>query len=255
MALAEVLLAPLTDVSARFEAFAGDAAYRAYADGSIISLQHHIKRVLGINVFIENTPGGDTDFLVMLNTAGADPKRVRDFVNRYRIAGTSFDVQSSPLTAEFIDHRCERVNYTAAFIGHVCEMIEYRIAFVNHTCERMPAVFLEAEVYRSTSTSLSVEVKTSGHTTVKSRLNVETQAYFIDNGTWIYRNVTVILPSGSSSGYAEIAGAMDRWVWAGCGIAGITPAMDDYYVYLRPASEYPTVMPTPTPTPVPTPEP
>ncbi|MDR1224871.1 MAG: hypothetical protein LBL07_18635 [Tannerella sp.] len=89
-----VLLAPLKETAKNFEQAAAETGYRLYADGSIISLTHHIKRALGVDVKIVNTPGKevDGDFRVMLNTDGTDPERVRDFVERYKIAGKRFVV-------------------------------------------------------------------------------------------------------------------------------------------------------------------
>jgi hypothetical protein len=107
-----------------FELFSDDAMYKANANASVISLEHHINREFDARAKITELDGKPVDFLVAV-TGSVDEIRLRALIDQYKPAGKSyvFRIQEVVFTSRFIDHVCENmaVVYTSRFIEHVCE--------------------------------------------------------------------------------------------------------------------------------------
>jgi hypothetical protein len=247
LSLLHVLLHPLTEISQRIHERGDELFYLAHAEGSVIGLRHHIRKVFGVDCSILEETGGKPDFRVMvLDRKAVDFERMRDFIEQYKIAGKSFVLQWSPLVAAFFDHVCERVNYSAAFFDHACERVNYSASFTGHVCERVEVLYLLADVVQQASETVTVTLGTHNGKAVKSGVTVRGEVYFRDennNNAFSRLPFNIGIKTGSSSQTASLVKLAGHAY--GTGIESVSPSMDEYYAYRPDESETPT--PTPEP--------
>jgi hypothetical protein len=254
-ALLETLFHPLTGISQDFYKQSDGLFYRANANGSVISLRHHIRNALGIDCEItEETSGRPVDFRVMiLSGSEIDLNRLNDFISRYKVAGKSFILQYSPLTAEFIEHVCERADYSIEFTEYVCERADYSIRFTLYVCERIGALHIVANATRGSAGTVVVWIRTRTEEEVKSNLTVRVGVYFNSQASSLYRSYELLFRADTVS-CQETFNTLDeepvRTV-----IEAITPQMDGSYGYLCDESNRPDPTPAPTEAPTPGPDP
>jgi hypothetical protein len=131
--------------------FLHDAKYRANADASVISLEHHIEREFDVPAKITELSGRPTDFLVTVD-GNVDESRLRSLIDSYKLFGKSyvFKVAGVEYISEWMEHVCENmsVEYVSEWIGHVCENKEAVI--ISHTVHVDPLGF-SIEVHSSKS--------------------------------------------------------------------------------------------------------
>jgi len=86
-----------------------DWLYKAKANASIASLEHHIKRELDVDVLITNLDGKPIDFLVTIIGFG-DKTLISKIIDTYGLAGRSYVFENGDITysCEFINHVCEK---------------------------------------------------------------------------------------------------------------------------------------------------
>lgn len=107
-----------------FDVESDNLLYKTKANASTISLEHHIKRELDVDVVITSLNGYPYDFLV--NVYGfADERRLKSIIDQYKLAGKSylFRIGTVAYTAEFTNHVCEDIIelFEAEWIENVCE--------------------------------------------------------------------------------------------------------------------------------------
>jgi hypothetical protein len=121
------LLAEVPKACNDFELFSCDAKYRANANASVISLEHHIEREFDVKVKITELDGKPFDFLVT-TTGSVDENRLKALIDNYKLYGKSyvFSLEGVVFTAEFTDYVCENMVevYSAEFTNYVCEKRE-----------------------------------------------------------------------------------------------------------------------------------
>ena len=85
-----------------------DLMYKINAKASVISLQHHIKRELGVDAAITELDGKPIDFLVSI-TGFVDESQLRALIENYKLSGKSFvfKVGNEVYTAKFGNWYCE----------------------------------------------------------------------------------------------------------------------------------------------------
>jgi hypothetical protein len=262
--LLEVLVCPLTEISQRFCEQGDPLFYRANADGSVISLKHHIREVFDIACEIVEENGKPVDFRVMILSGNEiDLIRLEDFISRYKVAGKSFILQWSSLMAEFVDHICERVDYSIEFVEHLCERIDYSIHFSGFMCERIEALHIVATAGHGAG-YVSIEIKTDDNKRVKSDLLIRVGVWFKPSylpDDLLYRTYEITLKTDSFTVNDDFNTFDEDPVRVV--IESITPSVDEYYGYLRDKNNIPdspderpdgpTEEPTEEPTPVPDP--
>jgi len=134
------LLAEVPKACNDFELFSCDAKYRANANASVISLEHHIEREFDVKVKITELDGKPFDFLVT-TTGSVDENRLKVLIDNYKLYGKSyvFSLEGVVFTAEFTDYVCENMTefYSAEFTNYVCEkkeVVEVTIsAYARHS--------------------------------------------------------------------------------------------------------------------------
>lgn len=107
-----------------FELYAQKAKYKAKANASVISLEHHIAREFDVKTKITELDGKPTDFLVSID-GYVDEYELSAFIDRWKLAGKSYVFRQGEvkLSASWIDHVCEDIRevWVAKFVDHVCE--------------------------------------------------------------------------------------------------------------------------------------
>ena len=85
-----------------------DWMYKLNANASVISLTHHIKRELDVDVLITELDGKPIDFLVSVH-GFADEKKISQIIDTYGLASRSYVFENGePLYySSFINHACE----------------------------------------------------------------------------------------------------------------------------------------------------
>ena len=84
-----------------------DWKYKARANGSVLSLQHTIKRELDVDAVITELSGKPFDYLVTVN-GYTDETRLRNVLDTFSIAGKSYCFENGLITysCEFTNHFC-----------------------------------------------------------------------------------------------------------------------------------------------------
>ena len=104
------LLQQVASVYGGFNRQVSDWLYKAHADASVLSLQHHIRREFDVDAAITELNGKPLDFLVTV-TGAVDENALRAFIDKYKLAGKSFSFVTGNVsyTAEWLNHQCEIV--------------------------------------------------------------------------------------------------------------------------------------------------
>jgi hypothetical protein len=105
-----------------FRLFVEDAKYRASANASVISLEHHISREFDVRAKITELSGRPTDFLVTID-GNVDESRLKALIDGYRLSGKSyvFRVSGVKYVSRWIDHVEEDMSteYVSEWIDHI----------------------------------------------------------------------------------------------------------------------------------------
>ena len=120
--LIRVLSSQAVDAYNEFNTSVPDFKYKAKANASVLSLQHHIKRELDVDVLITTLDGKPIDYLVTVH-GFADEKKISQILDTYGLASRSYVFDNS---APF---------YSSSFINYACELslIENKISLVVGT--------------------------------------------------------------------------------------------------------------------------
>ena len=105
--LIRVLISQAESSLNEFNVQVPDWMYKAKANASVISLQHHIKRELDVDVLITELDGTPIDFLVTVS-GFADQNQIAKIIDTYGLAGKSYVFEDGEIT------------YTCEWINHVC---------------------------------------------------------------------------------------------------------------------------------------
>ena len=205
-----------------FSLFSYDAKYKANANASVISLEHHIKREFDVQAKITELDGKSFDFLVSI-TGNVDENALRQLINSYKLFGKSyrFDFSSVEYTAEFVDYQCEDIDGV------------YSVEFIDFFCEDDRIVTITAIAFQKTDSSWALKI--SADRPVKSKIEVEVDVFISRNELNLYppafvQNFTEILYPGESD--IEVGISASRI--GSCSVTYITinPSSDDYYDYI-----------------------
>ena len=111
-----VMLLQLEKSYNAFNANLPDWMYKANANASVISLIHHVKRELDVDILITELDGSPIDFLVTVQ-GFVDYGQLSKLLDTYALAGKSYIYESG------------EPFYSGLFINHVCEisLIENKI--------------------------------------------------------------------------------------------------------------------------------
>lgn len=127
----------------------GEAAKQQAAySWQTIYLERLLTREFGVPFMIEEADGKPTDFNVLVGSY-VDEKRLRAVIDKYKLAGRSYNViqNNVSLSARFINPVCERYPavWKAKFINPVCEREDSAtiVKFLNHVCERKMIVHIK----------------------------------------------------------------------------------------------------------------
>jgi hypothetical protein len=207
------LVSQATEAHNDFELSGYDRMYRANANASVISLEHHIKREFDARAVITNLDGKPTDFLVTVD-GNVDEARLRALIDRYKLAGRSyvFKIQDVTFTSKFVDYVCEnmKVAYTSKFVDHVCEIIP-----INEI-----TVF-----YRSSGTQFFIEASLQYPAASELRLVAHIRHEEPDHqGETTFLPVEVWVEAGSASARSDTVDTAD-WYWND-GIAAVDIQME-----------------------------
>ncbi len=179
------LLQQLNAVSDRFHLLVPGYRYRINANASVISLWHHIRRELDVDVFIAELDGKPIDFLVEVG-GFVDENRLRTLIDSYKLAGKSYVF------------RVGAVEYTASFIGHRCENIgvDYQAKFIEHYCEDDGIVRIDVVVVPQTGNDYEIVLTASRFVRSNTEVAIE---IFDPHGTMLFGEFYVTIASGNIS--------------------------------------------------------
>ena len=106
--LIRVLTSQAVDVYNEFNTGVSDFRYKAKANASVLSLQHHIKRELDVDILITPLDGKPIDYLVSV-IGFADEKKISQILDTYGLASRSyvFDNSEPFYSSSFINYACE----------------------------------------------------------------------------------------------------------------------------------------------------
>jgi hypothetical protein len=142
--------------------FLHDAKYRANADSSVISLEHHIEREFDVPAKITELSGRPTDFLVTVD-GNIDESRLRSLIDSYKLFGKSyiFKVSGVEYTSEWMEHVCENmsIEYVSEWIEYVCESKE--VVYIDYSIDTNPFTY-----------SIHVSASKSVHSDVRFRISL-----------------------------------------------------------------------------------
>ena len=102
-----VMLLQLENSYNTFNANVPDWLYKANANASVISLTHHVKRELDVDILITELDGTPIDFLVTVQ-GFVDYGQLSKLIDTYGLAGKSYVFENGEIT------------YTCEWINHVC---------------------------------------------------------------------------------------------------------------------------------------
>jgi hypothetical protein len=142
--------------------FLHDAKYKANANASVISLEHHIEREFDVPAKITELSGRPTDFLVTVD-GNVDESRLRSLIDSYKLFGKSyvFKVAGVEYISGWLEHVCENmsVEYTTEWIEYVCESKE--VVYIDYSIDVNPLTY-----------SIHVSASKSVHSDVRFRISV-----------------------------------------------------------------------------------
>lgn len=218
------MLLEVPKASNEFELLSDDLRYKANADASVISLEHHINREFDVKAKITELDGRPIDFLVTI-IGNVDEIRLRSLIDSYKLSGKSytFKVGEAKYFSEFINHQCEDIKevWTIKYSDHQCEIVEF--------------VFLTTELLLADNPNEEGSkwiVKTTSSLPVKSDLRIQVGLDYTDstgktghvgNGVILYTNTT------ETSGYVPIRDTNISNV--SFTLYSIYPEKDNYYEY------------------------
>jgi hypothetical protein len=167
-AIAEFFRVMIADVQAAgndFERFSHEALYKAHANASVISLEHHIRREFDVTACIAELNGKPTDFLITID-GEVDESRLKSLINSYKLAGKSYVFKVND------------VEYESQWIGHVCEnmSVEYELQWINYVCENKEVVWLS--VASAVKGQVAFEIQLSASKNVYSDVDVHVFVHY-----------------------------------------------------------------------------
>ncbi|MDR1370949.1 MAG: hypothetical protein LBJ72_12630 [Dysgonamonadaceae bacterium] len=208
-----------------FELFSYDAKYKANANASVISLEHHINREFDVKAKITELDGKPIDFLVTV-TGTVDEVRLRSLIDKYKLAGKSYVFKIG------------EVIYTAGFINFECENIieAYTVEFNDHVCEEDNEVYFTVTILPTENSGAANEhkwqVKVNSTKPVRGDLRLDIWVPFIySDGQDRLAITSVFLSSGENEAYADLSLYETEVTFLGWEIHSITPNHDSYYNY------------------------
>jgi hypothetical protein len=172
----------------RFRLFALDVKYRANANASVISLEHHIEREFDAKATITELSGKPTDFIVVID-GNVDEDRLKGLIDSYKLFGKSYVF------------RTNSVDFTSRWINHVCENMstEFISRWINHVCENKEVIAISHTLYVDPG-SFSIQVSSSK--SVYSDIHFTVLVYYyIQGGGGILQTTegTGLISAGNSS--------------------------------------------------------
>lgn len=214
----------------KFERFADDAKYKANANASVISLEHHINREFDVDAKITELDGRPFDFLVSI-TGHVDENKLKAFVDQYKVFGKSYIFRQG------------NVKYTASFINHVCEDIRevWTASFIDHVCEDDRKVVISATTLPLPNPDPSIHdgvwvVSVQSSRAVASDIVIFGTCYYYDglgNQHIASRSWTGTLFAGSTFAQIQLNTPwVEDVVYAKTYITNITPNSDQFYDYI-----------------------
>jgi hypothetical protein len=213
------LVMPVQKATNDFELFSYEAMYRANANASAISLEHHIEREFDVKAKISEMDGKPVDFLVVI-AGSVDEVRLRALIDQYKPAGKSyvFKIQEVVFSSQFIEHVCENmaVVFSSRFIEHVCETRQENTVTVSYG-EDSERFYVYVNLQYPAASELEVMSYIQyEHSSVVG----ETQNF----------QVKTIVPAGETSAQSEVW--TTNWLWNdGVYASSIDITYDEQYFY------------------------
>lgn len=222
--LYRVLLSRLPKAHNDFEEFAELAKYKANANASVISLEHHIAREFDVIATITALDGTPTDFLVSID-GYVDEHELSAFIDRWKLAGMSYVFRQG------------EVKYSARFINHVCEDIAevWTAQFANHVCEDDRKVYISWHVLRAIPIETGVvqyQMEVRASQVVQSNIVVNGETVFSNGQDYDPRDWQVTIASGTNKVAMNININSQYSIISSSQITSINPLSDEYYNYI-----------------------